>query len=303
MLIGERKTIPTPTGLGLACNQLMICRMEEVTESHIHLREEYKQLKREKCRQIVDLDYFSNGSMSQVPYEFDLSHLNTFPDISSFINHPSKLACFIDDDKLSGLLFFPRIINDEGCRYLFNHFLQDAPYKSSHLLKSNLSLPPENLNSLRWLTFGYHHNWNTKVYSEDDKDEIPSLIVELLNCLTSLLRIKWTAEAGIINYYTCKSRIGPHIDFSEKNKQAPLLSLSFGSEAIFLIGEQNKPPLKLILGDGDLLVMGGSSRLAMHAVPKVYCGKKHTCSSEIMRVNLNARQVNFTSSTHYQYDE
>ena len=266
------------------------------TSKYKCIRDAYNRLKRLSCGHPVPSDCVNSRFLQPAQFHFHFSALHVFPQAAGYLSPHSSLSCFANDQLLPGLLLFPRIVRGDVCRRLFNYFLHEAPFEHSHLLRSNVPLPPDDTHSLRWLTFGYHHNWNTKVYSEDAKDEVPHLITELLNCLTTLLAIEWKAEAGIVNYYTCKSRIGPHVDFSERDKQAPLLSLSFGSDAIFLIAKDNEEPLKLVLGDGDLLVMGGCSRLAVHAVPKVYCGE-NTCSNDIIRVNLNARQVNFLSST------
>lgn len=52
---------------------------------------------------------------------------------------------------------------------------------------------------------------------------------------------------------------------------APLVSISFGNAAVFLIGGQSKSvqPKALLLRSGDVVIMSGPSRLAYHAVPKI----------------------------------
>lgn len=269
---------------------------ESFSKCNLSLKNEFNRLKKLSCNQKIPQDCYNDNYLRQINYEFNSTTEHVFSDLARYLNHISTLTCFTNYHNLPGLLFFPKILNEQGCRYLFHYFIKKAPFEHYSLLKSNITLPPTDISSLRWLTFGYHHNWDTKIYSEESKDEVPSLVNRLLKCLAHLLNIDFIPEAGIINYYTCKSRIGPHVDFSERNREAPLFSLSFGSDAIFLIGKENEAPLKLVLGDGDLLVMGGSSRLAIHAVPKVYCSKECSCcSNDIMRINLNARQVNFHS--------
>lgn len=57
-------------------------------------------------------------------------------------------------------------------------------------------------NSLRWTTLGYHHDWNSKVYSEDKKNEFP---VELRNMIAAIARVigfhDFVSEAAIVNFY------------------------------------------------------------------------------------------------------
>lgn len=67
------------------------------------------------------------------------------------------------------------------------------------------------------------------------------------------------------------STLSGHTDHSEKDLARPLLSLSFGQSAIFLIGGPTKQtrPKALLLNSGDIVVMSGESRLAYHGVPKI----------------------------------
>ncbi|KAK7070839.1 Nucleic acid dioxygenase alkbh1 [Halocaridina rubra] len=128
------------------------------------------------------------------------------------------------------------------------------------------------IKKLRWATLGYHHNWDTKEYSESNRGEMPSDLMKLCNIITKVLGYEeFRAEAAIINYYHMDSSLGPHTDHSEPNRSAPLLSFSFGQGAIFLIGGSSKEtkPTALLLHSGDIMIMAGASRLAYHAVPRI----------------------------------
>lgn len=67
------------------------------------------------------------------------------------------------------------------------------------------------------------------------------------------------------------STLSGHTDHSEKDLSQPLLSISFGLSAIFLIGGLTKQvrPKALLLNSGDVVIMSGQSRLAYHGVPKI----------------------------------
>ncbi|CAH2041450.1 unnamed protein product, partial [Iphiclides podalirius] len=94
---------------------------------------------------------------------------------------------------------------------------------------------------LRWTTLGYHHNWDTKVYSEENKSPFPEDLAELCDCIAQYLcYTQYKAEAAIVNYYHLGSTLSCHADHSEINLEAPLLSFSFGQSAIFLIGGPDK---------------------------------------------------------------
>ena len=62
-----------------------------------------------------------------------------------------------------------------------------------------------------------------------------------------------------------------HTDQSEHNLSAPLLSISLGQAAIFLIGGSSLDtvPSAVLLRSGDILLMERESRLAYHAVPRI----------------------------------
>lgn len=53
-----------------------------------------------------------------------------------------------------------------------------------------------------------------------------------------------------------------------------MLSLSVGNAAVFLLGgfakdTDREPPLAVFMRSGDVILMGGDSRLRYHAVPRV----------------------------------
>ncbi|XP_050548142.1 nucleic acid dioxygenase ALKBH1 isoform X2 [Daktulosphaira vitifoliae] len=163
-------------------------------------------------------------------------------------------------------------------------------------------------NKLRWATLGYHHNWNTKIYSESARSEFPSELAELSRTIIKLLNFpdEFVAEAAIINFYHLSSTLCGHTDHSEINISAPLLSISFGLSAIFLIGGStlDKNAFGILLKTGDIVIMSGESRLSFHGIPKVlpllndndlddsYDWKPFKNFIQDTRININVRQVN-----------
>ena len=155
----------------------------------------------------------------------------------------------------------------------------------------------------RWATLGYHHNWDTKEYSEKSKTDFPTELSALASEVAKVLG--WTnynAEAAIVNYYPTSSTLNPHTDHSEKNLAAPLISISLGLSAVFLIGGPTlaEPPTPILLRSGDVLLMAGESRMAYHALPKVlpatWEGNSDGREGDYIsnhRININVRQVNF----------
>ncbi|KAK6999381.1 alkylated DNA repair protein alkB 1 [Biomphalaria glabrata] len=128
------------------------------------------------------------------------------------------------------------------------------------------------LRQLRWTTLGYHYNWTSKDYAEDNKAEFPRDVNCLAQYLAASLGFKhYKSEAAIINYYHTDSTLAGHTDHSEFDHSAPLFSISFGQTAVFLLGGKTKSvqPMAVYVRSGDICIMSGESRLAYHAVPKI----------------------------------
>ncbi|XP_063385157.1 nucleic acid dioxygenase ALKBH1 [Cydia fagiglandana] len=125
---------------------------------------------------------------------------------------------------------------------------------------------------LRWTTLGYHHNWDTKVYTDENRSPFPEELAELSDVVAEYVGYTgFKAEAAIVNYYHMDSTLSAHTDHSELNLEAPLFSFSFGQSAIFLIGGKDKSvePSAILLDSGDVMIMSKEARLCYHAVPKI----------------------------------
>ena len=86
-----------------------------------------------------------------------------------------------------------------------------------------------------------------------------------------LLPAQNVAEAAIVNYYGEKSTLGGHLDNVEPDQEAPIVSVSLGCPAVFLIGgaSHDVEPDAILLRGGDVVVMSGSARRCLHGVPLV----------------------------------
>jgi alkylated DNA repair protein alkB homolog 1 len=169
----------------------------------------------------------------------------------------------------------------------------------------------ELIRKLRWVTIGYQYDWTSKEYIWDASlIPFPYELKRLCKSICSILGWpKYEPEAGIINYYQVKDTLTGHVDRSEKNETAPLLSFSFGADAIFLLGGVSREDavLPFHLRSGDLFIMSESCRRNYHGVPKIYSGALSSplthpgdrdseagLVAELMkdaRLNLNVRQV------------
>ncbi|XP_045773990.1 nucleic acid dioxygenase ALKBH1 [Maniola jurtina] len=149
---------------------------------------------------------------------------------------------------------------------------------------------------LRWTTLGYHHNWDSKVYSEDNRTTFPVELAELCDVVAHHLGFEgFRAEAAIVNYYHMGSTLSAHTDHSEVNLEAPLFSFSFGQSAIFLIGghDKSKEPLAILLNSGDIVVMSKEARLCYHAVPKILPASTQPWNKEEHLISMKQKGTKF----------
>uniref|UniRef100_A0A0A9ZI75 Alpha-ketoglutarate-dependent dioxygenase alkB n=1 Tax=Lygus hesperus TaxID=30085 RepID=A0A0A9ZI75_LYGHE len=78
-------------------------------------------------------------------------------------------------------------------------------------------------------------------------------------------------QTCIVNYYPVGSMMMCHQDISEEVLDQPLVSVSLGCSAIFLMGSTSRDdaPFAFLLKSGDVAAFSGPSRAAFHSVPRV----------------------------------
>jgi alkylated DNA repair protein (DNA oxidative demethylase) len=99
-------------------------------------------------------------------------------------------------------------------------------------------------------------------------------------------------QACLVNWYEASSRLGLHIDADETAKDAPVVSVSLGSRALFRLGGEKRsdPTSSMRLASGDVVVLGGRSRRAYHGVDRIYPDSS-TLIPGGGRINLTLRRV------------
>lgn len=100
-------------------------------------------------------------------------------------------------------------------------------------------------------------------------------------------------EACLVNYYDPQARMGLHQDRDEREFSAPVVSISLGDDCLFRVGgpRREDSTLSFRLSSGDVVVIGGESRLAFHGVDRIYPGTSVLLKRE-GRINLTLRRVN-----------
>jgi len=118
---------------------------------------------------------------------------------------------------------------------------------------------------------------------------IPKTVLALWKDVADYLH---SPEACLVNYYREGARMGLHRDEDEEDFAAPVISISLGDTAVFRIGgtERGGKTETLKLASGDVLVMGGTSRLCYHGIDRILTGTS-TLLKDGGRINLTLRRV------------
>jgi alkylated DNA repair protein (DNA oxidative demethylase) len=99
-------------------------------------------------------------------------------------------------------------------------------------------------------------------------------------------------QACLVNFYRPGARMGLHQDCDEEDFAAPVVSVSLGDTAVFRIGglERGGPTESLKLASGDVVIMGGRSRLCYHGIDRILPGTSRLLPQG-GRINLTLRRV------------
>lgn len=145
-----------------------------------------------------------------------------------------------------GLIFIRNPFTIRGQRYWITRCLKDYP-KAPHAVNLNKKYFDEVVindwwkilqqtqdvnerlrlkNGMRWTTLGYHHDWDTKIYTEEKRHKFPDDLAKLNQYFAHVLNLgDYSAEAAIVNFYPLGTTLAGHTDHSEKNLDAPLFSI------------------------------------------------------------------------------
>lgn len=149
-------------------------------------------------------------------------------------------------------------------------------------------------------------------------------MAQLSQRVAELVGNDFVPEAAIVNFYPLHTNMGGHLDDAEHDLSKPIVSLSLGRSAIFLIGGKLKSidALPILARSGDIVIMSGNSRLCYHGVPAIIsqdlekeltnepcpeletlCETPESSTRHILeylkehRINMNIRQVRIDCSS------
>jgi alkylated DNA repair protein (DNA oxidative demethylase) len=94
-----------------------------------------------------------------------------------------------------------------------------------------------------------------------------------------------------VNRYEPGARMSLHQDKDERDLAAPIVSVSLGLPAVFLLGGMRRAdtPRRIRLEHGDVVVLGGPARLRHHGVLPLKDG--HHPATGGLRFNLTFRKA------------
>ena len=170
--------------------------------------------------------------------------------------------------------------------------IQQAPLFTPAMPRSGtpFSVRMTNCGPLGWVSdiTGYRY----QPHHPDTGERWPEMPPSLLAAWEALSGFAAPPEACLVNWYEGKAKMGLHQDKDEQAFEAPVLSVSLGDTCLFRYGglKRNDPTRSVKLSSGDVLLIGGASRLCFHGVDRVMAG-----SSDLLprggRINLTLRRV------------
>jgi len=195
----------------------------------------------------------------------------------------------------------------QGLRYLPGHFGPERQRALVETLRAAVAEAPlftpvmprtgrpftvrmTNLGRLGWVSdrAGYRYQ---PTHPETGKPwpPMPDMVLDLWRAVSGYPH---EPQACLVNFYNGGAKMGLHRDEDEEDFSAPVVSISLGDTAVFRIGgpERGGKTETLKLASGDVVVMGGESRLCYHGIDRVLTGTS-TLLKDGGRINLTLRRV------------
>ena len=139
--------------------------------------------------------------------------------------------------------------------------------------------------SVGMLCLGKHWNALTYQYEERRSDfdglpvpDIPPRLADIARAAALDAGFTIQPDLCIMNYYADGAKLGVHQDKDERPETIaagiPIVSVSLGDDARFVVGglSRRDPTFPVMLKSGDVVVMGGPSRLRYHGITRILPG-------------------------------
>lgn len=199
---------------------------------------------------------------------------------------------------IQGAVHLPSFISSEDQKAIIcaaREVCKDAPLFRPTLANGQpFSYRMTNCGELGWLADFRGYRYESK-HPETGKQwpAIPPEVHKVINELRmqGLIPVDFKPESCLVNFYLPGNGLGLHQDKTERNLQAPVISISLGSTGAFEVGDHDRRSKrdKVQLHTGDVFLLSGESRLAYHKVSKLEANDSLLVKGA--RLNLTIRQV------------
>ena len=172
-----------------------------------------------------------------------------------------------------------------------------SPLYTPHMPRSGkpMRVRMTNFGPLGWVTDkdrGYRYQATHPVTGEPWPD-MPQMLLDIWDQVSGWPKLP---QACLVNWYDAIAGLGLHIDADEDARNAPVVSISLGDDALFRLGGPTPkgPTQSFRLSSGDVVVLSGASRRFRHGVDRIYPGTSTLLPEDWRpgRINLTLRRVN-----------
>ena len=175
--------------------------------------------------------------------------------------------------------------------------LADAPLFTPTMPRTGkpFSVRMSNCGPLGWVS-DKERGYRYQAAHPDTGVQWPAIPQMLLDLWDEVAVYPEPPEACLINVYGPSAKMGLHRDEDEEDFSAPVVSVSLGDTARFRIGglARKDPARAFDLESGDVLILGGDTRLAFHGVDRIMPGTSDLLDGQFLdcgRINLTLRRV------------
>lgn len=207
------------------------------------------------------------------------------------------MATDTDTDTENGVRHLPGLFDAAAQRRLvarIRELMAEAPLFQPTMPRTGtpFSVRMTNCGKLGWVsdrTGGYRYQ-ATHPQTGEPWPAMPRSLVRLWRAVSGYPHLP---EACLVNWYAPGARMGLHVDRDEADFDAPVVSVSLGDDAWFRVGgpKRSDPSRRMLLRSGDVVVLGGASRLAYHGIDRILPGTGGSLLGEPGRINLTLRRV------------
>lgn len=210
------------------------------------------------------------------------SDLDLFgPQPLQLASHTTLLAGFVLDD-VEALLDALRGV------------LRAAPFRHMNTPGGQaIAVAVSNCGELGWISDEHGYRYTAlDPLSGQPWPALPPLLQRLGTAAAGLAGFEhFVADTCLINHYLPGNRLTLHQDRNERDFGQPIVSISLGLPAVFMLGglQRSDRSEKVPLNHGDVLVWGGPDRLRFHGVQPIKPGQHPRMGAR--RINLTLRKA------------